>query len=262
MVMCKRTPSRSGGFTLVELVVTISVIALLIGLTLPALSSVGSAGRGAQSGSNLRQMVFAAQSYANLHHWFPPAVQYGVVNGNMHSRAWDWETTFGGELIGPGPLWEFTDHPGEVMQCPGFDGDANAPGDPYTGYNYSVYLGGEQVFNQHLTFYRGARPNAVRRPSRCAMFGLGGYAGGANKFMRSPQHQATDVLPSLGLPEVYSGAQAFRFRGRTLVAFVDGHVARHRQPHRGVSYNEALLQQMDYPRNGFLSDDHSAYAPQ
>ncbi len=262
MVMCKRMPSRSGGFTLVEMIVTIGVIALLIGLALPALSGAGSAGRSALSQSNLRQMAIAAHSYANLHHRYPPAVQYAVVDGMMHSRAWDWETTFDGELIGPGPLWEFTDHPGRVMECPAYHGSANSPGDPHTGYNYSVYVGGEQVFNQNLTFYPGVNPNAVRRPSTCAMFGLGGYSSGANKFMRSPLHQSTDVLPALGLPEVYSGAQAFRYRGRTLVAHVDGHVATKSEPYKGVNHTPDLLGQMGYPRNGFLSDDHSAYAPQ
>ena len=56
--------SRRRGFTLVELLVVISVIALLIGILLPALSSARAAGRSAVCLSNLRQTTLALVNYA------------------------------------------------------------------------------------------------------------------------------------------------------------------------------------------------------
>lgn len=60
-----RSPvGRANGFTLVELLVVIAVIALLVGVLLPALSSARSAGMGSKSLSNMRQMATAWTVYA------------------------------------------------------------------------------------------------------------------------------------------------------------------------------------------------------
>ncbi len=58
-------PSGRGAFTLLELLVVISIMAILVALLLPALAPAKEAGRKAACLSNLRQIGIAIQTYAN-----------------------------------------------------------------------------------------------------------------------------------------------------------------------------------------------------
>jgi len=86
---------RHHGFTLVELLVVVGVIALLVGILLPALSSARDAARLAVSMSNMRQLTIAAVNYAhNSAETWPvipviepePPTQTGPVAFN----SWNW----------------------------------------------------------------------------------------------------------------------------------------------------------------------------
>jgi prepilin-type N-terminal cleavage/methylation domain-containing protein/prepilin-type processing-associated H-X9-DG protein len=56
--------SRKNGFTLVELLVVISIIAMLLAILMPSLAKVRNAGRAVVCGSQLRQLQIAAQMYS------------------------------------------------------------------------------------------------------------------------------------------------------------------------------------------------------
>ena len=158
------------------------------------------------------------------------------------------------DQVQPGLLWAGQSDP-KVQQCPAFDGKGWGTGaldDPYTGYNYNTsYLG----HGEWEAIRAPARITQVRQPSETAMFGDAGGPSDqvANKLMRAPLTESPLVHgDSVTAVTRVAGAQAFRHRGRTNVAYVDGHAAsvQTAYPHPTMAMPAGM---------GFLSADNSAY---
>ena len=82
--MSRRTASRRSGFSLVELLVVIGIIALLISMLLPSLRKARFEAERVQCQSNLRQIGMGLEMYAiTWKGWlFPP----GLGAGSPHNE--------------------------------------------------------------------------------------------------------------------------------------------------------------------------------
>jgi prepilin-type N-terminal cleavage/methylation domain-containing protein/prepilin-type processing-associated H-X9-DG protein len=250
---------RRQGFTLVELLIVVGIIAVLLVLLLPALAAAREVAKTTQCLSNLRQLATAAAAYGAENDGSYPVAQYTA--GTVWYR-WDFVVSrdpgTGKATVGAGLLWMGQaggshSAAGQVQQCPSFAGSSTAAGDPYTGYNYNTtrigHGQGEDVHRPN-EILPPARLNEIRNPARCALFGDGQWSAGANKFMRSPF-----VIPGMDeFSNRSAGTQGFRHRGKTNVVFCDAHAET--LADRYVSTSDPTAPAAG---TGFLSPDNSLY---
>ena len=90
--MCSSSASsghrRTNGFTLVELLVVIGIIAILVGMLLPSLARAREQARLVQCQNNLRQWGIGIEDYANEASGILPTD--GYKDGNSQSDPWNW----------------------------------------------------------------------------------------------------------------------------------------------------------------------------
>jgi prepilin-type N-terminal cleavage/methylation domain-containing protein/prepilin-type processing-associated H-X9-DG protein len=106
------------GFTLVELLIVISIIAILVTLTVPGIQSTLASARNAKCISNLRMVAAACNLFRAENGHFPQG-NYDAVNNN---KGWQDQLASAGFL-------DLTNNKAKVINCPEF---AKVPNPPAT----------------------------------------------------------------------------------------------------------------------------------
>ena len=149
-----RTPSlvqtaavNPQGFTIVELLVVITIIVLLIALVLPALSAARKAAQRTQCLSNQRQIGIAAEVYMQMYDGYLPATgSYGDSAPVPATGAWDKVLAvhaMGKDLTlahedGWSGWWQWGRENAKVLLCPA-DENEDAPGQFVEQSRYGSY---------------------------------------------------------------------------------------------------------------------------
>lgn len=242
----KRLPPGAGGrnsappaFTLVELLISISVVALLAGMLLPGLNRAREQGKSANCRSNLRMLVQANLSYAGEQgDWFVP---YSLAEEpNATGQLWlGYQTVAGDGGHGSGGATsgtiDFTRNPllgtyfggrGAVAVCPAERGrvpDLTAT-DYGGGYGYNA-LGLGRYISEGQCFRLKA--GAIRNAARLIMFADNARTA-MGPFSFDPPQLAPYLYcrekPALWGGEYASGTTAGRHTEKANAGWSDGHV--------------------------------------
>ncbi len=229
------TRARRAGFTLVELLACVGMLAALSALAAGVAWRAIEAGRAASCQNNLRQLVRANWAYAADHGTFVAAAT-DIEDGN--EVRWHGVRDGSGGFAAQGGLTEYlggAGGSGAVRRCPSFPASGTGFEASCGGYGYNAHGVGSQVCmpEPNAGTSRGLPPARLGHPATTAMFTDSAYAQGRGA-------EASLVEYSFCEPREWAGGGTpwptvhFRHLGCANVAWCDGHVSRERRTATGA----------------------------
>lgn len=213
---------KNSRFTLVELLVVISIIAILASLLLPALNSAREKGRQATCRGNLKQQAQGVLQYSMEHEEWMPVSQGGAVSRSRHSM-WRFQIApYVGIKVEAGEDGVFADNPNfhrvkaqkSVFWCDtaAANNEQNDPGHYGYSFNYSYTSGWGYGQGNPALAYPHRLSELKKSPSETF---LSGDNSTAAKDVGMLLYDSGDVLGALGK----------RHDGGINVSWTDGHVS-------------------------------------
>ena len=220
--------SRMGGpgFTLVELLTVVAVLALLAAILTTLLPAARVAAEAAACRSNLRQLAAANLAYTADHGRFAAAAE-DIAGAN--SIRWHGVRTAGQAFDGAkGPLADYLGGGGAsawVRRCPAFRPETAGFETSCGGYGYNALgVGSEACLPVDHPERSGMRAGTIVHPAQTVMFA-------DTAFLKGGGAKATLIEYSFAEPPRFASGGTpwpsihFRHRGRANVAWADGHVS-------------------------------------
>jgi len=197
------------GFTVVELLVVIGIIALLISLLLPALNKARESAKTIQCLSNLRQLGMVIRSYANSNHDY--IVPAAVYTSPGYANTWYQQLNAAGLLYiyeGAGNPW-WDKNPNSIATCPSRpEPPQHAAGLFHYGMNWMQFPTSSDTFDTaiYLDGSGGRKYNQIKRQSeRFILADAANYS----------------ILRYHWIPQLVG--DFYPHRGGTNLLFIDGH---------------------------------------
>ena len=136
---------RCRGFTLVELLVVVGIIAVLIAILMPALRRARQAAYEASCASNLRQLMMGALMFANEHKGHLPGGHYDRGNPDPEKRDWIFNDQPYGSLDPSkvpqeGTLFKYVNRDVAIYRCPALQPMPGAFHDSNGRFDYVMFL--------------------------------------------------------------------------------------------------------------------------
>lgn len=236
-------------FTIVELLVVISIIMILAGLLMPALGKAKEQGRSTACLNNIKQIHLANSQYCSTYGSFVPARSGGYTSGQhwhgyraSSSVAWDGTK---------GLLVEYLGKEGKIKKCPSSDFNINETVSSATagnmgcggyGYNYAGVGGQSYILgypnwttgSSNDVWLAGMRPEKIADQSKTVMFGDAAHLSTGGKLVENDElnspyslYNATPAKAKTKKPTAdtnYSKVH-FRHNNNANIVWVDGHAS-------------------------------------
>lgn len=226
-------------FTLLELLITIAIIAILASMLLPALAQVKEKGQAIDCTSNLKQLTLANLLYANDNRGFlvPFSIDaFGENKHRWHGTSGD-TATFGDDTTfdpSKGPLTQYLGTSGKVNACKGvkFPEATKAFEKGCGGYGYNPLLGqlSEAIWPDSAPLTSGYKLARIKIHSDKVMFADSAILIDSTTGWASPSGTQLGPSSSIAAPGadgygwISLPTMHFRHQGKANISFADGHV--------------------------------------